>query len=122
MIPFSLCALEHEVMTKAEYEHAKMLTMAIAADAMADDDSAHTVDIMTEVDQQLSGPIEQKRSRHKPADLEGEKSKASQVPRTIRRDSTLTIPSPSARDAEVMASNQVGLNFETLPIWIWMLL
>eukprot|EP00434_Breviolum_minutum_P039556 symbB.v1.2.035129.t2/scaffold4662.1/size36764/1 len=95
-----------QVMTKAEYEHAKMLTMAIAADAIADDGSAHTVDVMTEVDQQLSGPIEQKRSRHKPADLEGEKSKASQVPRTIRRDSTLTIPSPSARDAEVMASNQ----------------
>lgn len=102
-------------MTKAEYEHAKMLTMAIAADAIADDDSAHTVDVMTEVDQQLSG-LEAKRSRHKPADLEGEKPKASQVPRTIRRDSTLTIPSPSARDAEVMASNQVGLNFETLSV------
>ncbi len=103
--------LEHEVMTKAEYEHAKMLTMAIAADAIADDDSAHTVDVMTEVDQQLSGPIEAKRSRH-----EGEKSTASQAPRTIRRDSTLTIPSPSARDAEVLASNQVRLSFEILPL------
>ena len=106
-----------QVFPKAEIDEVNMLTWAIAADAIADDASAHTVDVLTDVSE--PGQASQatalreasEASRQRLADLdEGKVQEVQEVqaPSMIRRDSTLTIPSPTARDAEVMHSNEAG--------------
>ncbi|CAL1164664.1 unnamed protein product [Cladocopium goreaui] len=110
-------ATSDQVFPKADIDEVNMLTRAIAADAIADDASAHTVDVLTDVSDQ-PGQLAQSTSpreasapsaRQRPEDLEVAEGKEVRAPRTIRRDSTLTIPSPNARDAEVMHSNEVQL-------------
>eukprot|EP00435_Cladocopium_sp_Y103_P005991 s1188_g1.t3 len=108
-------ATSDQVFPKAEIDEVNMLTRAIAADAIADDASAHTVDVLTDISDQpgqlTSQPTAAREAsaRQRPADLEVAEGNAVKAPRTIRRDSTLTIPSPTARDAEVMHSNEVQL-------------
>ena len=93
--------------TKAELDDLNMLTRAIAEDAIEDDASAHTVEVLTEV----SEASQAQPSRPRPADLEATESGKAKPPRAIRRDSSLTIPSPTARDAEVMQSNEAWYFF-----------
>lgn len=90
-------------MTKAEIDEARILSQALAEDAMADDASAHTV-VITDVLEPAGTSEPSAEHRQRPADLEEEGKKITAPP--LRRDSTLTIPSPTARDAEVMQSNQ----------------
>lgn len=96
-------------MTKAEIDEARILSQAIAEDAMADDASAHTVDVIDVLDPAgKSEPSAELEHRQRPADLEMERMEEGKkiTAPPLRRDSTLTIPSPTARDAEVMQSNQ----------------
>ena len=113
-----------QVFAKADIDEVNLLTRAIAADAIADDASAHTVDVLTDVSDQpgqLAQPTAPREAseasapsaRQRPADLEVAEEKEVKAPRAIRRDSTLTIPSPSARDAEVMHSNEAGTAIST---------